>query len=447
MSQLNASRPISRRDLTKVIGASVATGLAGCIGNGDGGGGGGGNSNQSVIMWNNAFAGTRNNKWKNWFLETYKNNTGTKLSVPTYEYPTIRSKYLTGARTGNPDLVEGPPSTLTEYATAGLIDPIEDRAKKLEYFDGYLDNVIDAVTYEDKIHALPYSGNARALIYRKDIFNKHGLKPPKTAKEFLTVGRTIKAKEDITPFHNCTKTAGVRGFQEWISHMYQLVDHVFKPKGDSWKVGPSADQIGKVFDAFYYEPWASDNPIADPKELGTGWQVNDYGYVNGEYAMIECGPWLLGFTSGSGIDNSKKAKTILNEKTAVAHLPYPKSGSRDTFLATKIAMLNSYTKQKDLAWEALKLFTSPKSMRKERISKPGDQATPIHKDVKTTMSDEDWMPFQEVFKTGTPLSKVTWGPVYKAFYPIMQQVVYGKSDPYKAGKRFHKELKNLTNTI
>lgn len=441
MSNDSAQSTISRRAVMGAVSAGIGTGLAGCLGNGSSG-----SNSKELLLWSAIFDDSQMKPWAKWYKKTFKkNHPDAQLKTAALQYANLRQKFLTGARQGSPDAIEGVPSHLSEYIAADLVSPITDRAKDLPFADGYTDGAWKAMTYKGDVYALPYTGNGRAFVYRKDIFEKHGLKPPNSAEAFLEAGRVIQENEDgVTAFHNCTKDGSVRGFQEWISHVYQHVDDLYKPNGDSWTLVPSADLLGKIFDAFYYRVWASDQPIANPEELGTGWQINDYGYVNGNYAMIECGPWLRSFTSGEEV-KSNTAKTILSEKTAIAHLPRAKGGKRATYLEVKPVMVNSYSKQQKLAFDTVKHFASPESLKK--MADVTFQATPVHKSVESSIDDPDWKPFVEVFETGKPLAKLTWGPVREAFYPLMQKVAYGKTDPYKAGKQFHKQLKQIESEI
>ena len=406
-------------------------------------------SNTNVLLWDGAWGSSRPEDVKigNWLQKTYKSNYGASLKMTHFEYMGERKKFLTGARTGQPDAIEGLLSHLAQYAKADLIQDLTEEAKALPYFDSYDDSAINAVTYKGKIYGLPYTGNGRALVYRKDIFDKHNLEPPTTTEEFLKVGRTIKEKEeDIIPFHNCTKTGSVRAFQEWYSHMVQVADHVYKRDGDGWKVVPSAKDFGTVFDDYYYKVWASDNPIADPKQLGTGWQTNDPGYLNGKFAMIECGPWLRTWTTGDNINNSSETKKLLDEKTAIANLPHPSGGRQATYLEVKPMMANAYSKHKDLATDVVKLASSPTAI-KEMKQINGFTATPVTSKVKSSIDNPNWKPFLEVFKSGVPLAKVNWGPVRESFYEYMQRVAYGKMDPHKAGQQLHDKFVSLESQI
>jgi ABC-type glycerol-3-phosphate transport system substrate-binding protein len=450
-----------RRKIVKSLGLGATVGLAGCVGDGDGGGGGGGDSlagddggddggnGDNPLLWDAGIPTDQADAQQaiEIIKEFFNERTGGELEITDFTYEDARQNFLTGARSGDPDSIEGVLSHLTEYVEAGHLEPITDRAEELNWFDGYVDSTVDAMKHEGELYALPYTGNGRAFVYRLDIFDELGQEPPETAEEFLEVGRLINNEMDITPFHNCTKDGGVRGFQEWMSHVYQHTDNLYVKDGDSWTVNIDADLLGLIFDKFYYQVWAGNDPIADPDQRGTGWQVNDPEFLNGNIAMIECGPWIRNWDSGDEISDSDTTRTILDEKTGIAHLPLGEGGERGTYLEVKPVMVNGHSDQKDLGFEGAVSRTSPDVMNQMKEIEPGEYITPVHEDVETSLENENWEPFVDVFETGRALAKISWGPVRQEFYPLMQEVVYGETDPYEAGETLHSNLQDLESDL
>lgn len=452
MSDSSSSGP-SRRSLVKSLGVGIAASLAGCSGSGAsekfGASGSNGANGKQILFWQYGFPNDGTPPiWKNTFIDSYKKRTGKGLSIGRFSYEDLRSKFLTGGRTGDPDAIEGVLNHLTEYIKAGNLEPLDERAEQLDYFDGFVDSTIEAMRYKGKLYGLPYTGNGRALIARTDILEDLGQDIPETASEFHEIGRMINSEyDDMWAYHNCTKDGSARAFQEWMSHVYQHTDQLYVPDGDAWKLNISADALGRIFDNWYYQVWATNEPIANPDQLGTGWQVNDPGYLNGEFAFIECGTWLRGWTTGENINNNDRTKKILETNTSVGHLPHAESASRGTYLEIKPIMMNSHSDQKDLAWDAVAAFAHPKTMNAMAEDSPGNAMTPVHENVASTIEDENWRPFTDVFKTGRALAKIGWGPVRERFYSYMQEVSYGKTDPYKAGTQLHKELRSIESEL
>jgi ABC-type glycerol-3-phosphate transport system substrate-binding protein len=449
----------SRRSLVKTLGVGAAAGLAGCgdlgggNGNGNGGNGNGngnGGSGEQALMWEYGFPNEEGAEpiWKNEFKANYEERAGEEIEIGRFSYEDLRQKFLTGASTGDPDAVEGVLSHLTEYVKAGHLEEISDWAEGLDHYDGFVESALDACRYKGDLYGLPYEGNGRAFIVRKDILDELGQDVPETTEDFHEIARMVNREVDgVTGFHNCTTAGRVRAFQEWMSCVYQYTDNLYVPDGASWSLDIDADPLGKIFDDWYYQVYAADEPAGDPDDLGTGWQTNDPGYINGNYAFIHCGTWLNGWTSGENIDDTEAAEDVLNNKTTVSHIPRGEGGEKGTFLEVKPVMVNTHSDNKEKAKHAIAAWTDPDTLAAMGEDSPGKAMTPVHNDVESTIDDEDWAPFTDVFETGRALAKIGWGPVRQEFYPLMQEVSYGETDPYDAGKQLHSSLKDLESEV
>ncbi|QSG09942.1 ABC transporter substrate-binding protein [Halapricum desulfuricans] len=435
--------------MLKGLGVGAAAGLAGCNALGGNGNGNGG----QALMWEYGFPNTEGAEpvWRNKFESKYEELAGEEIKISRYSYEDLRQKFLTGASTGDPDAIEGSLSHLSEYIAAGHVEPLDDLAESLDHFDGYVDSTIEAMTYQDTLYALPYEGNARAFFVRQDILDELGQDVPESAEAFHEIGRMINDEyDDLIGFHNCTKDGSVRAFQEWMTHIYQHTDQLYVPDGDSWQLNIEADALGQVFDNWYYQIYAADNPVGDPDDLGTGWQTNDPGYINGNYAFIESGTWMRNWTTGENIQSSDTAEDILNNKTQIAHPPRADGASKGTFLEVKPVMVNTHSDQIEKGKTAVEAYTHPETLSEGMAQDPegsGKAMTPVHDNVESTIENENWQPLTDIFTTGRALAKATWGPVREEFYTYMQEVSYGETDPYDAGEQFHEALQDLESEI
>ena len=450
-------RGSTRRGLLRGIGGATGTlGLAataGCVGGGGGGtgndssGGGSDDGTTELLFWTESFNNPANAEWEEWYRTTLQENHPVELSVSASTYADRRQNFLTGARQGSPDYIEGILNHLTEFQQADLLEPMTEYVNALDFWEGFTDGALKAVTYKDEVWGMPWTGNGRALLYRNDVFEELGLEPPKTVSEFLEVGRAInEQRDDMVAFHNCTKVGSSRGFQEFMSHVYQHDDNLYQVNNESWEVVPGPDALATVLENWYYEVWASDNPLANPDQLGTGWQVNDYGYLTGDYAMIECGPWILDMPSEDAVEDQEAAEERLYENTTVTHLPYDSNGERGTFLEVKPVMVNKHSSNKELAKEAVGLYCSPDSFR--TMKETGlSIATPLHTEISTTIERDNLAAFEEVMETGRPLAKVPWGSTRDALYPEIQGVAYGEKEPQAAGETLHQKFTDIAKDL
>jgi sorbitol/mannitol transport system substrate-binding protein len=96
---------------------------------------------------------------------------------------------------GSYDIIETYSYIIPTYAAQGKLQPLDDLFAK--YKDKYkLDAISPAMrklmSYDGKLYGLPMQAQTHVLAYRKDIFDKLGLKPPTTFEELRTVAKKIQ---------------------------------------------------------------------------------------------------------------------------------------------------------------------------------------------------------------------------------------------------------------
>jgi len=91
-----------------------------------------------------------------------------------------------------------------QRASKGQIEPIESLWKQ-EKFDYYFSNIKKSVTINNKQYGLPLSYYPWGFFYKKSLFKKLNLTPPKSWQEFLEICEIFK-EANITPMVMATKT-------------------------------------------------------------------------------------------------------------------------------------------------------------------------------------------------------------------------------------------------
>jgi multiple sugar transport system substrate-binding protein len=82
-----------------------------------------------------------------------------------------------------------------EFARAGWIRDLSHLVGEQERGD-FFPGPMEAVTYRDRIYAIPWYIDAGVLFYRKDLLEKHGLPPPRTWHELVRTARHITVLEE-----------------------------------------------------------------------------------------------------------------------------------------------------------------------------------------------------------------------------------------------------------
>ena len=446
----------SRREYMMLGGVLTAGMFAGCTGSGAGDGGGnssggssgsgggnssGGSGNAGVTVWTDAW-----DKDAPKAQSYIRDNTNAKVTFTDMRYDNIQQKFLTGAKTGTPDVVEGNPSQRGDYYSADLLEPLTDRVDELDYKDDYIG--LDTMTYKGDTWALPYIGNGRGFVYRQDIMEEYGEVPDDWSK-FLEIASSItKDKDGMHGFTLTSQKGNTRMLQEYLSFLFQRVDDVFKPDGDSWKLVPSAEDLGQVFKEYYWDPfYKHDPPASDPNARGIDSIAHDIAYANGNYAAISTGPWIPGVTQNSDNSNNQAMKNYRN--SAVTHNPRIKNGEKGTYREVKPIFMNTFSENKNAAWEVIKAGTSKKGIRGYLDGYPGN--LPALESVKWKVPEDtnnpDWAGFEEIFKSGTSYGFWSVSKVSSSFFDLSQAVMYDRTDPMDAGKQLHEQWTAKTSSI
>ncbi|MGW2346881.1 ABC transporter substrate-binding protein [Streptomyces sp. NPDC001661] len=185
-------------------------------------------------------------------------------------------------------------------------------AAKSKFVDWTWSQVDFGADGKDGVWAIPQDTGPMALFYRKDIFDKLGLKPPSTWAEYARDAETIKKSgRYITHFSQTDPN--------WFTGMlWQNGANMFENKSDTWKVTTDRAESRQVAD--YWQK------LIDKKLVATDLQ----GFSPALYKSWNDGQvvtWISAAWGYSTIrDNAKKTAG----KWAVAPMPQWKAGDTET---------------------------------------------------------------------------------------------------------------------
>ncbi len=360
------------------------------------------------------------------------------------EYKPQRDKFLLQAKSGTPDVIEGLLEDTAVYVKNGLIEALDDRFNAWADKDQFVEATLAPLRIGGKLYGIPYNTNARGIVYRKDLLEQYGFKVPTSWPEMVETARQITklTNKEIFGFFVCTLVGDPRAPQEFISWYYQ-VSHkkdMFDVSGDAPTLAATVEELEQVL-TLYDELFKGDFPACDPNQRGTGWPVEDPGYVAGKWAMCPMGTWLWGRREESDI-----AKDILENKTGIAPLPVAEGGEPATYLEVKPIMLNSYSKHRDEAWELIKFICSKEQMALWLADSGGIPARrdSLEMDV-FTQSDISWwiQGFADLLPQAVAMGPVNWGPVNEANLKAVNYVIYGEKTPRQAAEWLVDTIKEL----
>jgi len=353
---------------------------------------------------------------------------------PTYDE--IRRKFILQAKTGKPDVIEGLFEYVLSYKKMGLVEPLTDRFEQWTEKDQFMPTAINALKIDGELWGVPYLVNVRLLLYRKSILEKYGLKVPETWEEFIDVTSKITSAESrkMFGFSFTSEKGEPRVFQEFISFYFQLNDSLYRLENNEWIINATPEQLTAVLSLYNDLMWKYETPGVNPEERGLGGGAQDQGFVQGKYAMVCAGPWMIGY--------GKNYPEIIAD-TGIAPLPVAPDGHQATYLEVKPIMINKFSKNKDAAWELVKFVTSKDFIALENKV---EGANPPRKDV-ASMQEFQEDPWQKEFvtnlSTGKALEPINWELPQRAVTDAIQKVIYQQASPSEAGNWLYEELKKL----
>ncbi|MEO3887295.1 extracellular solute-binding protein [Nonomuraea sp. B5E05] len=180
-------------------------------------------------------------------------------------------------------------------------------------FDGvkadYSEGAWKDVSVGDAVYGVPVDGGPMAMIYRKDIFDKYDIKPPKTWAEYEQAAQKMK---DAGGPQFGDFAANVSALTMALQIQKGAVPFTYDPAQQSTIGIALNDQASK--DVLDY--WAG---LARKGLVGTQDQFTpEYisGVINGKYATYISAAWAPGYLTGAGVGKGEDTG-----KFAVAPLP------------------------------------------------------------------------------------------------------------------------------
>ncbi len=136
-------------------------------------------------------------------LKEFEQKTGIKLITEVYPEDQFRAKVLVELTSGASSIdvfMSMPAQEGLKYMRAGWLQPVDDFLKNASLtapdynWNDFLDKTRDAMTIEGKLVGPPIQVENAALMYRKDVFSKYGVKVPTTLEELEAAAKALNGK-------------------------------------------------------------------------------------------------------------------------------------------------------------------------------------------------------------------------------------------------------------
>lgn len=175
--------------------------------------------------------------------------------------------------------------------------------------DGLIKPIRDGLSANGKLYALPFYGESSFTFYRKDLFDKAGVQPPKTYAELDQILPKLKAAGGSGVYPLC-----LRGKPGWGENMAYF-DTLVNTMGGRWFDEKWKPQLTT-------EPWkkALTWYVTNMKKYGPpGATSNGHNENRALFATGKCGIWIDATSAAGYISNPKDSQVA--DKVAYAVAP------------------------------------------------------------------------------------------------------------------------------
>lgn len=269
-----------------------------------------------------------------------------------------------------PDIVTEDTFILNSDASAGYLEPLDDRLKGWEDWTNgsFIEAMKKGVTASDgKVYGVPYNTDSRGLWYNKEIFKKAGLPEnwkPKNWDEVLNAARTIKEKApDVVPiWMNMGKATGeATSMQTYEMLLYGTGERLYDDASDKWIVKSQG-----ILDALGFIETVTKEKLGPPLSKVLNGQAGNTAtreYLpKGKLAISLDGSWITGNYLEGGASPWPAYKDVLG----FAPMPTSKGQAPGSItLAGGWALsIPSNARHKDEAWNFIKYALNKENTQK-----------------------------------------------------------------------------------
>jgi N,N'-diacetylchitobiose transport system substrate-binding protein len=293
----------------------------------------------------------------------FKTDTGADVKVEYQQWANHLTK-LDAALSGSdaPDVIELGNTEAAKYVFSGGFGDITAKKSSFDNSANWLTGLSAPCEADGKLYCVPYYAGARVLIYRTDLFDKAGLKPPATYEDLIAAADKLQTSNASDPKFNAFYMPGAYWYAA-MAWVYGAGGQIAKQEGGQWKgtlEDPASEQgLQKWADL------AKKYSHGDPTK-----NENDQAAVvaQGHSAMFLGNGWEKGAAESQHQDpnnpNSAMVDTAVKGKVASIPMPGLTAGKgMPSFLGGSVVGVTGKSKNADLAAEWIKDFTSTSSQQ------------------------------------------------------------------------------------
>jgi len=264
------------------------------------------------------------------------------VNVEIQQWSDVTTKLDTAfAGSSPPDVMELGNTLVAKYASAGALADISGKKSGFENSQTWLRSLTESCTLNGKLYCVPYYAGTRAVIYRKDMFDKAGIQPPDSLDSMLTSGQKLMSANAGDPNYSALYFPG----KYWYAAMSFVWDYggdIAVQNGGKWQgsLDSPASQQGLTTLANMVSKLSRADKTGDELK-------QDAAYAQGHIAMLIGNGWEVGV-----ITDPKAGDPTLKDKLGAFALPSHNAGqTAPVFLGGSDLGISAKSKNQDLARE------------------------------------------------------------------------------------------------
>ncbi|MCM3655174.1 ABC transporter substrate-binding protein [Metabacillus litoralis] len=266
-----------------------------------------------------------------------------ELIIDDLPFAQEHDKILSLDLAGNPpDIITASGAWLTEFADAGIIEPIDDRLATLpEDMKKEIEGPM-MLPYKGNIYGMPITNGNIALFYNKKLLDEAGVEVPTTWDEFMEA--SIKLTD---PSKNRYALTGNLAAEPPTVITYEVMPFILQAGGKILENNKAVFNSPEGVKALnYLKDLMVTNKVSTPGELSAGEKEKRANFSSGNVAFMFEGPW--------GVNIQKN----LNPDLEFGVAPLPKGEQTGTIAQGSVLALSSKGKNKDAAWKFIEFMGS-----------------------------------------------------------------------------------------
>ncbi|MBB4302488.1 multiple sugar transport system substrate-binding protein [Rhodobium orientis] len=288
--------------------------------------------------------------------------TGAEVTTDGFGYDPLHEKEILGCSQQDDQydvlFIDG--IWVGEFVEADCLEPVEDlwgdTDPSIIAWDDFVGSIAGQAQWDGKTYCLPVGAYWQVMHYRKDLFDKAGLKVPETFEETMEAAKFFTDNPDYPgmsgyAMNNRRGAAAGQQYFEWI----------YSAGGKPWESNypgseePYADQTPLLNSEksvelvkFFHDMVAYGPPGGEQYQ----WDDRFNAFAQGKVAMINA--WSV---RTPGLSDPDKSNIV--GKWASAQMPHAKGEKTVPPVGGWIMCLNKHSKNKEAAWDFMRWFASP----------------------------------------------------------------------------------------